>query len=248
MWKVYGILDPRDGRIRYVGCTKQRWLSNRLANHLNSARLPTQKGYESKRSSWLREILGAGLRPTIALLVTADTKEEGLRIEKEWIEKFGYEQLVNINPKTVVRGFVRTPGYLEKQSEAQKRRWAGLPPETREEKTKRVAELGRRTGAAAAAIAHELRRGVPLSEDTKQKLRDARLGKKHTSEQAAAHKASYTPEVRERMRQAQLGRKQSDARREITRQALARPEVREKMRESAKKRAARQRDENGKYR
>jgi hypothetical protein len=57
---IYGIADPRDHVIRYVGQTTQP-LSRRLGGHLNNAR-------PSRLRTWFDTLIAAGVRPEILLL------------------------------------------------------------------------------------------------------------------------------------------------------------------------------------
>lgn len=97
-WKVYGLYDPRDEKLRYVGCTSMPLLSSRLAMHVNTARLPTQKGHLTPRAVWMREVLDAGFRPKAVLLQSCFSKEEALEVEQEWIRRFENE-LTNFTGK-----------------------------------------------------------------------------------------------------------------------------------------------------
>jgi hypothetical protein len=58
---IYGLLDPRDGMLRYVGQTVYR-LKSRLSGHLHDYKKLTKKG------RWISELKALGLRPSIVLL------------------------------------------------------------------------------------------------------------------------------------------------------------------------------------
>lgn len=94
MWKVYGLVDPRDGAIRYVGVTKAKYLSKRLGGHCREARLQHLSGHHTRKAVWLREVFADGRRPTIVLLQTCFTEDEGYLVERDWIARFR-AQLVN---------------------------------------------------------------------------------------------------------------------------------------------------------
>jgi hypothetical protein len=49
---VYGLIDPRDYRLRYVGRTSQR-MDKRLEQHIGAA----QRGAKSPVYRWIRELL-----------------------------------------------------------------------------------------------------------------------------------------------------------------------------------------------
>lgn len=84
---IYKLIDPRDGRARYIGATVQT-LGARLGGHIRDAR----RGKHWPVCSWVRELDAQGLRPTIELV------EETLLPSREryWIEslsKSGYDLL-----------------------------------------------------------------------------------------------------------------------------------------------------------
>lgn len=78
---VYGLFDPRDGSIFYVGVTTKR-LCNRLASHVNDARHLRMAGDRYDR---IRAIELSGMRTEIAELetVSANVWPEA---EQFWIE------------------------------------------------------------------------------------------------------------------------------------------------------------------
>lgn len=94
MWKVYGLVDPRDGAIRYVGVTKAKYLSKRLGAHCREARLNYLSGHRTRKAEWIREVLAENRRPTAILLQTCFTEDEGYLVERDWIARFR-PQLVN---------------------------------------------------------------------------------------------------------------------------------------------------------
>jgi len=57
---IYGLVDPRDNRVRYVG--KAIEPSKRLLAHLSL------DGNNTFKDDWLRELIDAGLKPTIKIL------------------------------------------------------------------------------------------------------------------------------------------------------------------------------------
>lgn len=57
---VYGLADPRDGVVRYVGATRQI-LKRRLAQHVKTTR-------SDPRSLWIRGLLSEGVTPVIVVL------------------------------------------------------------------------------------------------------------------------------------------------------------------------------------
>lgn len=71
----------------------------------------------------------------------------------------------------------------QKMSVSQRKRWAEMSKPLREQASQHVAELGRRTGAAAAAKGHEYWRGAKHSDESRQRIRAAKLGRKVSEEQ-----------------------------------------------------------------
>ena len=61
---VYVLVDPRDGRIRYVG--KTDWPDERLKQHLLDARFSYTPNSEKK--AWISELLALNLEPHLIVL------------------------------------------------------------------------------------------------------------------------------------------------------------------------------------
>lgn len=76
--RIYGLVDPRDGKVRYVGRTIHA-LTVRLQGHVSQWRKDTH------RDNWIECLLGLGLRPTIVCLAVVDG--DGFEAEKWWIGK-----------------------------------------------------------------------------------------------------------------------------------------------------------------
>lgn len=77
---IYGLVDPRTNRIRYIG--KADNPQRRLTNHLADAR----RGVVSVRCRWLRKLMKLGLVPTVEILeeVPVDRWDEA---ERWWIAR-----------------------------------------------------------------------------------------------------------------------------------------------------------------
>lgn len=84
MTYIYGLIDPRNGRVRYVG--KSDNPKSRLGDHLKDKSL-------CHRTNWVRSLLSEGIKPELVILenVVGDWKEA----ERKWIAHFGRENLVN---------------------------------------------------------------------------------------------------------------------------------------------------------
>lgn len=77
---VYALIDPRDGAVRYVGCTNNP--EHRIADHICEAR--TKETNQGKKR-WILSILADGLRPVMEVLQKTDdlSWEED---ESRWIQ------------------------------------------------------------------------------------------------------------------------------------------------------------------
>jgi hypothetical protein len=78
---IYGLLDPRDLALRYVGKTHLR-KELRLARHVAA----TIEGRSTPVCQWIRELDAAGLRPHIFLLRRVPPEEDWRRAERQAID------------------------------------------------------------------------------------------------------------------------------------------------------------------
>lgn len=89
---IYGLRDPRDWRIRYIGRTA--WpFAKRMSSHLH-VRNPR---HYTRRENWIQKLISIGLKPTMEFLECVPGN--GFESERNWIAKFrnmGHE-LVNGN-------------------------------------------------------------------------------------------------------------------------------------------------------
>lgn len=77
--KIYVLIDPRDGIIKYVGKTVQK-LKYRLTQHI------TEKS-NNKRKTWIKSLKNKGLLPIIEELDECEW-EESAALERYWISQF----------------------------------------------------------------------------------------------------------------------------------------------------------------
>ena len=75
--RVYALVDPTTGRIRYVGQT-DKTLDWRLARHISC----TKSGAQAPVNRWIVDLLLKKQRPTILLLEETDA----LTAEEDWID------------------------------------------------------------------------------------------------------------------------------------------------------------------
>ena len=80
---IYLLVDPRDGEIRYVGCSTK--VRARYTQHLYDMR---RKGCEARpKVIWLRELKALGLWPIcVPFLMTCDA-QEAKKLEEIWIRR-----------------------------------------------------------------------------------------------------------------------------------------------------------------
>jgi DNA-binding XRE family transcriptional regulator len=75
---IYALVDPRDGRVRYVGRSVNPAV--RMIAHMNG--LST-----SRKGRWLRELVAEGLTPLMKVLDETDWEHQK-SVEYEWIERY----------------------------------------------------------------------------------------------------------------------------------------------------------------
>lgn len=194
---VYALIDPTDGRCRYVGITIQD-LKLRMYGHLNDAKA---KG-RTHKERWIAKLLKQDLRPIVQILEDNLAEEQlGLR-EQYWIQTYkdagtaltnctaGGEGILNPTAETrfkigtANRGKKFSPEICEKFRQRQLGR-------KHSEETKRkmaAAHTGRKMSPEAIAKSVESRRGQKMSDTTKRAIRAANLGRKHS--QASCDKRS----------------------------------------------------------
>ena len=155
---IYALLDPHNDVIRYVGITKQT-LKERIRQHIKSAR----NGVRLPVCAWIRKILSESLQPRAHIIEETDD----MMREAFWIAHHGgTTKLLNVIDATE-----NSPAkYAEvclKISQSLKGK--KLSPEHREKL--RIAHLGHSPSAETRRRLSDIRKGVSLSEETKQKMR-----------------------------------------------------------------------------
>ena len=84
MFYVYGLSDPRNNQLRYVGFTFD--LKERLHKHMQ----PSKISGKNHRSCWLRQLKALKIKPEMFVLETYDTKQEAAQAEIELIAYYKY--------------------------------------------------------------------------------------------------------------------------------------------------------------
>lgn len=116
---VYGLIDPRDGLLRYVG---------KSSNGLSRPRFHTSPGAVRRerhfgKGRWIWELVQLALKPEIVVLEEADTKEALPDLEIFWIASLraAGADLLNMTPGGDGCAFMtRTPEWIEKIASAQR--------------------------------------------------------------------------------------------------------------------------------
>lgn len=90
---IYGLVDPRNTAIRYVG--KSIKPRQRYSTHLQ----PSQLKNDNRKNIWIRELLCLALKPELVMLDTIFDSDWATE-ERKWIARFrsipGYPRLTNI--------------------------------------------------------------------------------------------------------------------------------------------------------
>lgn len=105
MISIYGLVDPRDGVVRYIG--QSNHIPRRKWQHLREAQRAFPRS-GSRKSEWLRELLDAGYEPEIVILETVPDGEAN-EAERRWIDRAG-DPILNDPPCDYVRGGERRRG------------------------------------------------------------------------------------------------------------------------------------------
>jgi len=84
---VYSYVDPRNEKVFYVGCGKNK----RMFAHL----LPSKRKVKSEKTLLIDQIFDSGFYPTITVIEKDLTQTEALCRERFWISFYGKENLTN---------------------------------------------------------------------------------------------------------------------------------------------------------
>ena len=173
---IYGLWDPRDGRLRYIG--KSNDPKSRLPAHLRAAR---KKGATSHLRCWLIGLMNDDERPMLEILEEVPISD-WQECERDWIKQcrdLGLD-LVNSCPGGLGGGIPASKlseETIRKRSEAMKLKWQD--PEHR----KKVAEAKKKSGKPQGWAAMSLEQRQAFRD--KRKTWSPRLGQKNTAEHNA---------------------------------------------------------------
>lgn len=208
MVTVYGLIDPIDQELRYVGQTN-RPVAVRLTQHLRNAAL----GKSAHVGCWLKGLASQALLPEVVVLEESETKAAGDEAESFWI---GYAKSIGCRLTNRSDGGGTNRGWKHSAEQREKWRthrsgenapWFGK---------KRDAETIRKMSEAARAQCAERGHGPMLgkthSAETRQKIREnlAKNPPKFTKAGRAAQIAGLArlwedPSHREMMRERMSG-------------------------------------------
>lgn len=76
-YSVYTLSDPRNGEVRYVGCSMHPYV--RYGQHLSLT------GANFKKSNWIKELAALQIMPTLTIVETLLSREEAMKRETHWI-------------------------------------------------------------------------------------------------------------------------------------------------------------------
>jgi GIY-YIG catalytic domain-containing protein len=141
---IYGLVDPRNQAIRYIG--KSVDPPKRLATHLSKSSLKKH----THKNCWIRSLLEGGLKPKLEILSEVDYRDDWTAEEKVWIAR-----LRNLSPAY--------PSLTNSTDGGEGVEGLIFSEETR----KRMSEI---------------RKGVPLPDETKEKIRAAHIGRSKSPE------------------------------------------------------------------
>ena len=79
-WVVYGLADPRDGTVRYVGVTNS--LLGRLNEHMR------MYGGNVRKNAWLQELKDVYMLPHVVTLEVIEDDTEWREREVAWIQAY----------------------------------------------------------------------------------------------------------------------------------------------------------------
>jgi hypothetical protein len=195
-WIIYTLADPRTGEIRYVGMTFRK--RQRLNEHVSRA----ATGGRTHRDCWIKSLLDAGLRPTLA--VAQEGRGDGWQdAERSWIAGLRESgRLVNhTDGGEGLPGYVPTPELREKWSAMRKgvkyspgrvgaMKGRSHTPEARA-KIAKAATSRPHTDQSKAKLS-AARKGKPLSAEHRRKLSEAKAGRTLPAEHRRKIAASTT--------------------------------------------------------
>lgn len=130
---VYGLTDPRDGAVRYVGATS-------IGHRRTKQHAYPKDSKRSPKDEWCRELRADGLRPGVTVL------EYGLAVDLPVLERYWIAQLrgMDVPLLNVAKGGPGAPGMRHSMEVRERSRRAQLgAPKPKEQRDRMVATKGR---------------------------------------------------------------------------------------------------------
>lgn len=85
MIKIYVLVEPTTLKIRYIGITKEKYLSKRLGGHKYDS---INRNGNTHHHRWFRKMYKNNTKPIIRKIAEAPTWEDARKIELELIKKY----------------------------------------------------------------------------------------------------------------------------------------------------------------
>ena len=90
---TYGLVDPRDMRIHYIG----KGTADRARRHFKKVPRHMQGKQSTRKSIWIEEVRSAGFEPSVIVFNNFTNEQEALADEKQRIDQLGFDNLTNSN-------------------------------------------------------------------------------------------------------------------------------------------------------
>lgn len=183
---IYGLVDPRDGLVHYVGKTIQK-LSRRMMTRLGKTRHKHEKTHVV---SWIKNVVKFGLKPIPIILEIVAENNDGTIVEKKWINHYrhlypgiltnatdGGDGLHNPSSETRAKMSAAKIGYIP---------WMKGKKHSDESKLK--CSLGNKGRFIGRFVSEETRKKMSLS------LTGRKLSQESKQKIAFAKKTNHTPQ------------------------------------------------------
>jgi hypothetical protein len=102
---VYGLVDPRNDQVRYIGKTEEGY--SRLSEHLK----PRSLAKDTRKDRWLKQLISLGLKPIFNVLEEFDNPDVLFEAEEFWED---YYRFLGANLTNSVKCGGGTRGYKHK--------------------------------------------------------------------------------------------------------------------------------------
>ena len=179
-YKIYFLIDPRNGDIRYVGKTTKK-LSYRLMNgHM-------QDSSRTHKTNWIKSLKKEELLPEIKLVKICENENKCNYAERFYIKLFGRKDkgggiLVNAtNGGEGTAGRILSEETKIKISKGNKGKLLGrkLSEKVKKKMMKTRSNFSEKKKREISKKISEANKGKSMSDETKEKLRKINLGKTH---------------------------------------------------------------------